>query len=131
MTGDNVAARLRSLVLAAAEVGPLFKARAYMNKRFLEIIILATDDPERRSAEFDLVGDLWPLGPGTKTGVAIIFPDAQTDQQCREALRALQRLLGNGARRVSLLRISAFLCFWERALNQSLSWPVARFGAYQ
>ena len=32
--------------------------------------------------------------------------------------------LGGGSRRVPLVRISAFLCFWQRAMKQTLPWPV-------
>ena len=107
----------------------IFKAGDYFIKRAFEICVLAGTRGiagfRRGASDLDLIADIWPIGPGTRSGLHKIWPTGlRTQQDQRQALRVLQRALGGGCRRVPLVRISAFLCFWQRALNGTLPWQV-------
>ena len=107
----------------------IFKAGDYFIKRAFEICVLAGTRGiagfRRGASDLDLVVDIWPIATGTRSGLRIIWPTGLRSQQAqRQALRVLQRALGGGRRKVPLVRISAFLCFWQRALNGILPWQV-------
>ena len=107
----------------------IFKAGDYFIKRALEIFVLAGTRGiagfRREASDLDLIVDIWPIATGTRSGLQIIWPTGLRSQQAqRQALRVLQRALGGGRRKVPLVRISAFLCFWQRALNRTLPWQV-------
>ncbi len=107
----------------------IFKAGDYFIKRAFEICVLAGTRGiagfRREASDLDLIVDIWPIATGTRSGLHIIWPTGLRSQQAqRQALRVLQRALGGGCRRVPLVRISAFLCFWQRALNGTLPWQV-------
>ena len=101
-----------------------FKGGKYWTKRFLEILLLAGLG---KPADLDFLFGTWPVPNGTGRGILLIFPEAKSQKQQRAASRAIQRALGTGVRQVPLVRVSAFLCFWQRCLNGSLHWPVHRF----
>ena len=107
----------------------IFKAGDYFIKRAFEICVLAGARGiagfRRGASDLDLIVDIWPIATGTRSGLRIIWPTGLRSQQAqRQALRVLQRALGGGRRKVPLVRISAFLCFWQRALNGILPWQV-------
>lgn len=108
----------------------IFKAADYFTKRTLEICVLAGSRKiygfTGKATDLDLICDIWPIGLGTRAGLHILWPTGLRSQQDhKQALRVLQRALGGGRRKVPLVRVSAFLCFWQRALNGALPWPVA------
>lgn len=127
VSGRSEALRVVHGSLAACR--GIFKAGDYFIKRALEICVLAGTRGiagfRRGASDLDLIVDIWPIGPGTRTGLHIIWPTGlrRTEAQ-RQALRVLQRAFGGGRRKVPLVRISAFLCFWQRALNGTLPWQV-------
>ena len=102
--------------------GRTLQGGAYWRKRCLEILVLA--DTDSRVADMDFLVVSWPLGAGTQDGIKMIWPQCRNERDARECLRALQRSLGSGARRVPLVRISALLCFWKRARNGRIPWSV-------
>lgn len=107
----------------------IFKAGDYFIKRSLEICVLAGTRGiagfRGEASDLDLIVDIWPIATGTRAGLRMIWPTGLRRQQAqRQALRVLQRALGGGRRKVPLVRISAFLCFWQRALNGTLPWEV-------
>ena len=112
--------RVMELIVAS---GKIFQCADYFNKRCMEILLL-TGLAGVEAKHLDALADIWPLGEGTKAGLKIIFPTARPSQ-FRPALRVLQRALGGGTRRVTLVRISAFLCFYKRANCGTLPWPVS------
>lgn len=108
----------------------IFKAADYFTKRILDICVLAGSREiggfKRTAEDLDLLCDLWPIASGTRAGLHILWPTGLRSQQDhRQALRVLQRALGGGRRKLPLVRLSAFLCFWQRALNGTLPWQVA------
>jgi hypothetical protein len=106
-----------------------FHGGDYYCKRCLEILLLggfAVGWP-MNPHDLDALADWWPLGNGTKSGARRIFPAARNDVQMREVLRVLQRACGGGKRKIPLVRISAFLCFWHRCLEGSMHWPVWKY----
>ena len=77
--------------------------------------------------DLDNAFDMWPVANGTRAGVQKIWPNASSQDELRECIRALQRTLGAGHRRVPLVAISAMLCFWKRALERRVPWPVEQW----
>ena len=125
--GEGRISALRSLYKLAEQTAPLFGMREYWTKRFLEICLLALlgwqkmvpGVPGVSPKDFDQLADLWPVAKGTATGIKLIFPAAHSLADYRHGLRALQRALGGGTKHVPLVRISAFLCFWQGSLRES------------
>lgn len=122
---DAVRCTLRHLRTCA---WPVFGAGDYWIKRTVEIIILAgVARPialHFRAEHVDGCMDLWPLASGTRAALQRVFPSLRQQNDLRQGLRVIQRALGAGQRRVCLLRVSAFLCFWKRAIDGSICWPV-------
>ena len=117
------------LVYQSLKKSSVFKAGDYFVKRALDICILAGTRKilnfQSVAADLDLIFDVWPVGKGTRAGLHLIWPKGLQGQQCeRQALRVLQRALGRGTHKVPLVRVSACLCFWQRALNGTLPWEV-------
>ena len=128
-TGNDgmIWAGVRAVVQRVHAAASIFGARDYFAKRMLEIIVLVGDgslsDFRLGAADIDMAADLWPLGSGTKDGCRMIFPNATTDDLCRQGLKVLQRALGGGSREMTLVRVSAILCFFKRARSGKLPWP--------
>ena len=103
--------------------GKVLQGGPYWRKRFLDILLLADTV---RAADLDFLVASWPLGHGTLEGLQMIWPACSKAGDARECLRALQRSLGSGTRRVPMVCISAFLCFWKRARQGNIPWTVQR-----
>ena len=101
--------------------GKVLQGGPYWRKRFLDILLLADTV---RAADLDFLVASWPLGHGTLEGLQMIWPACSKPGDARECLRALQRSLGGGTRRVPIVCISAFLCFWKRARQGNIPWTV-------
>ena len=123
--GRDVALRrgaVRDVMRVSQTARSYFKGGAYWQKRFLELLVLSKAG-ERTPMDLDNAFDMFPVANGTKAGVQKIWPDANSQDELRECIRALQRTLGAGQRRVPLVTISALLCFWRRALDRTAPWP--------
>jgi hypothetical protein len=120
------ASEVRAVASSLQVAAKSFKANTYWRKRFLEIVILAGVGGVIAvfPSDIDYIADIWPLGPGTIAALKMIFRGISSEQHLHEALRVLQRALGRGQRAVPITRVSAFCCFWKRALDGSISWPV-------
>ena len=125
--GPPRVAAIRAFFTMLRTHSSLLGAGDYWQKRFVEIVLLAGlrsgQAFQASPADVDSVADLWPLGNGTKAAVRLIFPGLPPSK-LHQALRVLQRSLGGGTRKVPIVRISAMLCFWSRALGGTLPWPV-------
>jgi hypothetical protein len=119
---------VRGTVQLLRSVGRSFKAADYFLKRSLEIIVLAGVRGVLGSTvlphDLDLIADRWPMGKGTKVGLKLIWPRLRSMSDMRQALRVLQRAFGGGPKKIPMVRISAFLCFWQRCKNGTLHWPL-------
>ena len=121
---------LRLLMAAAAKSALIFGMRDYFTKRFMEIVLLGLLGLKRSfpqaikvcATDFDALADCWPVASGTAAGIKIIFPTARSPTDLRQCLRVLQRALGHGRRFVPLVRVSAFLCFWQGTLKGTYHW---------
>ena len=86
----------------------------------MELLILA--GLAGLQGHIDAIADVWPIASGTEKALKRIFPSA--DLAYRQGLRVIQRTLGGGTRSVLMTRVSAFLCFWKRAVDGSIAWLV-------
>ena len=102
------------------------KGGHYFAKRNMELVVIVGAASRQafsfRVVDLDRVANVWPVGPGTEKGLKKIWPALRGQGQLRQALRVVQRALGSGAAKVPLVRISAFICFWMRQLDGTLSW---------
>ena len=94
----------KHLALGAALLG----MRDYFVKRSLEILLLGLEENQRigtfritvNAQDYDDITDVWPMGPGTKAGIRLIFTTAHTDADMRQCTSTC-----------------AFLCLWQGSLN--------------
>lgn len=105
-THDARRSAVRNAFMALRCAGPVFGGRNYWEKRFVEVLLLAGIGT---GLDLDFAFDVWPVPSGTAAALIRVFPAARTMSQKREALRVLQRCMGGGTRRVTLVRLSAFL----------------------
>ena len=121
---------LRLLMAAATESALIFGMRDYFSKRFMEIVLLGLLGLKGSfplaitvcASDLDALADCWPVAGGTAAGIKLIFPTARGAADLRQCLRVLQRALGRGRRCVPLVRVSAFLCFWQGSLKGTYNW---------
>lgn len=116
---------VRAFIHALAMASKTFLAGDYWTKRFLEILLLVNHAKICVAVtDLDLALDVWPMGPGTKEALVIMFPSANTDYLKRQGIRVIQRSLGAGKRSVAVIQVSALLCFWKRARTGKIAWPL-------